>query len=642
VALILLLIFFLELWALLHFIMPSLFDSHDEFSEWFSKDIESHAQSNTQLNEAQLRRLHMILKPFMLRRVKKHVQKELGDKIEKDVFCDLTYRQRALYKSLRDKISFMDLIEKATSGGEDTNQTLMNLVMQFRKVCNHPDLFERADVRAPLAFTAWAETPSFLREGSLLQVHYTARNTINYHAPVLLYRNGGRLDLPGSDSDAGSRYHILRNRFNIWKPDYVAQSIQNDQTGAFNWVIHSDVSAGEVSNSFHKSLLDKLQSFDSHNHSRLPVVYDDEQPWLPKHAKFLTSEFDSKVAISSSTESGVLASLCNVSKDLFTADRLHCMDPLSYRPVSAPPINLACLNQSAVYEQDSLLFNPSVRRFLNGPFPFEDKMLIEHQVSPDAYPSPGVWTKPSLERQGLGHIQVPSMGRFVSDSGKLAKLDQLLTELKAGGHRVLLYFQMTRMMDLCEEYLTYRHYKYLRLDGSSKLEDRRDMVGAWQTNPELFVFILSTRAGGLGINLTAADTVIFYDSDWNPTIDSQAMDRAHRLGQTKQVRVFRLITRGTIEERIRMRAQQKEEVQRVVIQGGDPGAGKKNVDFKGTREVATWLFDGEDAEALENALAAKEKEIEEQKARGGKKGRGKGKAKVEEEKKKRAVDIEDM
>ncbi|CRK34208.1 hypothetical protein BN1708_019434, partial [Verticillium longisporum] len=93
-----------ELWALLHFIMPSLFDSHDEFSEWFSKDIESHAQSNTKLNEDQLKRLHMILKPFMLRRVKKHVQKELGDKIEKDIFCDLTYRQRAIYANLRNQI----------------------------------------------------------------------------------------------------------------------------------------------------------------------------------------------------------------------------------------------------------------------------------------------------------------------------------------------------------------------------------------------------------------------------------------------------------------------------------------------------------------------------------------------------------
>src|SRR5947209_12836313 len=94
----------LELWALLHLIMPTLFDSHQEFSEWFSKDIESHAENKGSLNEHQLKRLHMILKPFMLRRVKKNVQNELGDKIEKEVYCQLTARQRMLYRGLREKI----------------------------------------------------------------------------------------------------------------------------------------------------------------------------------------------------------------------------------------------------------------------------------------------------------------------------------------------------------------------------------------------------------------------------------------------------------------------------------------------------------------------------------------------------------
>merc|ERR1712230_352907 len=174
------------------------------------------------------------------------------------------------------------------------------------------------------------------------------------------------------------------------------------------------------------------------------------------------------------------------------------------------------------------------------------------------WPTTKMLPAPTSEKQRFTNIRVPSMRRFVTDSGKLAKLDELLFKLKEGGHRVLLYFQMTRMIDLMEEYLTYRNYKYCRLDGSTKLEDRRDTVHDFQTRPEIFIFLLSTRAGGLGINLTAADTVIFYDSDWNPTIDSQAMDRAHRLGQTKQVTVYRMITRGTIEERIRKRAMQKE------------------------------------------------------------------------------------
>jgi DNA helicase INO80 len=183
------------------------------------------------------------------------------------------------------------------------------------------------------------------------------------------------------------------------------------------------------------------------------------------------------------------------------------------------------------------------------------------------------------------NMLVPEAKRLIYDSAKLSRLDALLQELKSGDHRVLVYFQMTRMMDLMEEYLIYRQYKYLRLDGSSKLEDRRDMVIDWQTRsvktwitkphltfplrPDIFVFLLSTRAGGLGINLTAADTVVFYDHDWNPSNDAQAMDRAHRLGQTRQVTVYRLITKGTIDERIVQLARVKKDVSPVIYPSFD-------------------------------------------------------------------------
>jgi len=170
---------------------------------------------------------------------------------------------------------------------------------------------------------------------------------------------------------------------------------------------------------------------------------------------------------------------------------------------------------------------------------------------------------------GSSNIIVPDIGKLLAESGKLRMLDNLLDELKDQGHRVLLYSQMTKMIDILEDFMWYRKYKYLRLDGSSKLSDRRDMVEDFQTKPEIFVFLLSTRAGGLGINLTAADTVIFYDSDWNPTMDQQAMDRAHRPGQTKQVTVYRLVTRNTVEEHILKRAKQKASMHHLVIAGGN-------------------------------------------------------------------------
>ena len=618
-----------ELWALLHFIMPSLFDSHDEFSEWFSKDIESHAQSNTKLNEDQLKRLHMILKPFMLRRVKKHVQKELGDKIELDVFCNLTYRQRAMYSNLRNQISIMDLIEKATLGDDDS-ASLMNLVMQFRKVCNHPDLFERADTSSAFSCGYFAETASFVREGNNVRVGYSTRSLIDYELPRLVWREGGRLHKVGPDNlTAGFRNKYLDHMMNIWTPDNVRDSMGDSDN--FSWLRFADVSPQEVYRASHQDVFARaVEAATKKNRlAEMDVVYNDpeEQRWTPAHAMFQIVQREDRRPLAEITQQGVLGNLMNVSGSTCDDLGLGRLEQAARLRATAPPIEVSCDSRGSVIERENVLFNASMRKALFGPTPVEEKAFALQKVPLELCPAPPLLPAPDREKQKFTSITVPSMRRFVTDSGKLAKLDELLRQLKEGGHRVLLYFQMTRMIDMMEEYLTYRNYKYCRLDGSTKLEDRRDTVADFQTRPEIFIFLLSTRAGGLGINLTSADTVIFYDSDWNPTIDSQAMDRAHRLGQTKQVTVYRLITRGTIEERIRKRAMQKEEVQRVVITGGSSGAGGGGVDFSGrrapenrNRDIAMWLADDEQAELIER----REKELLEsgefdkiQKKRGG-------------------------
>ncbi|KAI5865319.1 hypothetical protein GGS23DRAFT_421653 [Durotheca rogersii] len=601
-----------ELWALLHFIMPSLFDSHDEFSEWFSKDIESHAQSNTTLNEDQLRRLHLILKPFMLRRVKKHVQKELGDKIELDVFCELTYRQRAYYRNLRNQISIMDLIEKATLGDDQDSGTLMNLVMQFRKVCNHPDLFERADTTSPFFAGYFAETASFVREGSNVSVGYSTRNLIDYQLPRLVWTEGGRLHKPGKDNArAGFRNKYLNHLMNIWTPENVRESLRGNE--AFSFLRFAGASPDDVYKINRQDLFWRAADLAQKEErlGRMNVLYDEpgEENYVPAHSLFQIKARSDRRPLAEITTEGVLDSLMNISRTTWRDSGLGRLEPGALPGASAPPIEVSCMGtRGPVAEREDTLFNVRVRKSLFGPSLMEEKALVLRNVPIERYPAPATFPQPDNEKRRFTNITVPSMRRFVTDSGKLAKLDQLLFKLKEEGHRVLLYFQMTRMIDLMEEYLTYRNYKYCRLDGSTKLEDRRDTVHDFQTRPDIFVFLLSTRAGGLGINLTSADTVIFYDSDWNPTIDSQAMDRAHRLGQTKQVTVYRLITRGTIEERIRKRAMQKEEVQRVVIQGG----GARGVDFSGrrppenrNRDIAMWLADDEQAELIER----REKEL---------------------------------
>ncbi|KAH0552980.1 putative DNA helicase ino80, partial [Trichoglossum hirsutum] len=596
-----------ELWALLHFIMPSLFDSHDEFSDWFSKDIESHAQSNTKLNEDQLKRLHMILKPFMLRRIKKHVQKELGDKIEEDVYCDLTYRQRAYYTNLRNRISIMDLIEKASVGDDQDAATLMNLVMQFRKVCNHPDLFERAETTSPLSFAYFAETASFLREGLNVNLGYSTRNLIEYRAPRLVYREGGRLDLPGHDNETvGFRSKYLGNLMNIWSPEYVKEN--SDENNAFTWLRFVDTSISEASSISRSGLFERAvrRKLASERHlGRFSVIYDDgeDKGFTPAHALLRIVDRGHPGPLAEVSTEGLMRGLLNISENAFGESGLNRIEQCARPCASAPPVEIVCSSQGSLNEKLRFLFNQDVRRALYGPSEWDEQRLLDGHVDLAFFPPTKMLPAAISEKARFTNIQVPSMRRFVTDSGKLARLDQLLRELKEGGHRVLLYFQMTKMIDLMEEYLTYRNYKYLRLDGSTKLEDRRDTVHDFQTRPEIFIFLLSTRAGGLGINLTSADTVIFYDSDWNPTIDSQAMDRAHRLGQTKQVTVYRMITRGTIEERIRKRALQKEEVQRVVISGG------AGVDFNTrsrenrTKDIAMWLADDDQAAEIERKEA---------------------------------------
>ena len=155
------------------------------------------------------------------------------------------------------------------------------------------------------------------------------------------------------------------------------------------------------------------------------------------------------------------------------------------------------------------------------------------------------------------------------DCGKLQALAQLLRTLKSGGHKVLIFTQMTKMLDILEAFLNLYGYPYCRLDGSTRPEQRQILMQRFNTDPRLFVFILSTRSGGFGINLTGADTVVFYDSDWNPAMDQQAQDRAHRIGQTREVHIYRLVCKGTIEENILKKSMQKRELDHFAIQAGN-------------------------------------------------------------------------
>ncbi|GAA5839521.1 hypothetical protein JCM3766R1_003567 [Sporobolomyces carnicolor] len=602
-----------ELWALLHFIMPSLFDSHDEFSEWFSQGIEKKGDNKNEMNEHQLRRLHMILKPFMLRRIKKNVQNELGDKIEIDLYCDLTPRQKVMYRTLRENISITDLVARASSlSDDDSVKRLMNLIMQFRKVCNHPELFERADVTAPFAFASYNKTASIIRDPEVLDVPYATHSPIEYTIPKTLYREGGILNVPGPSSRAGSDTLYLDRLMNIWQPAHIAHSLrENSSTFAFARGLgyspselyravssHGVVRVGMALQRQNAAILDVLHE---------SALGEDETETSPFNLSVLPSS--ARVPRFRSPNTLSLVPLGGVEDAYRNQSPLTGQDARFYQDAAvAPAIAATCSDRSFSYENDAERFDELSKAAVFGiaPTSYENAATIERfEATLPGFSPRGFLGASSITQMPLPSMQVPQLQKLILDSGKLAKLDQLLTELKAGGHRCLIYFQMTRMIDLFEEYLAFRQHKYLRLDGGSTISERRDMVTDWQTKPELFIFLLSTRAGGLGINLTAADTVIFYDSDWNPSNDAQAMDRAHRLGQTKQVTVYRLITKDTVDERIVQLARNKKLVQDAVV--GSSGAAPPSEGPAKANEVVSLLLD--DNELQEGLRRAEEKRM---------------------------------
>ncbi|KAL8874541.1 MAG: hypothetical protein Q9174_000128 [Haloplaca sp. 1 TL-2023] len=185
-----------------------------------------------------------------------------------------------------------------------------------------------------------------------------------------------------------------------------------------------------------------------------------------------------------------------------------------------------------------------LRKLCNHPFVFEE---VENQMNPEKLTNDLLWRT----------------------AGKFELLDRVLPKFQATGHRVLMFFQMTQIMNIMEDFLRLRGMMYLRLDGGTKSDDRSELLAKFNApNSPYFCFLLSTRAGGLGLNLQTADTVIIYDSDWNPHQDLQAQDRAHRIGQKNEVRILRLISSNSVEEKILERANYKLDMDGKVIQAG--------------------------------------------------------------------------
>eukprot|EP01041_Mallomonas_annulata_P001914 gene1914-3715_t len=187
-------------------------------------------------------------------------------------------------------------------------------------------------------------------------------------------------------------------------------------------------------------------------------------------------------------------------------------------------------------------------------------------------------------------------------SGKFEILDRMLPKLKAGGHRILIFSQMTQVMTILERFFDLKGFSYLRLDGGTISDDREKRMFMFNDpDSPYFIFLLSTRAGGLGLNLATADTVILFDSDWNPMMDAQAQDRAHRIGQKNEVRVFRLITTSAMEEKILSRATDKRNLTGLVVDAGKFHKDNGNTDDRKEMMAALLKEYGESIEVDDEA-----------------------------------------
>mmetsp|Transcript_906 Transcript_906/g.1726 ORF Transcript_906/g.1726 Transcript_906/m.1726 type:complete len:425 (+) Transcript_906:121-1395(+) len=177
-------------------------------------------------------------------------------------------------------------------------------------------------------------------------------------------------------------------------------------------------------------------------------------------------------------------------------------------------------------------------------------------------------------------------------SAKMERLRTLVPKLVSEGHRVLLFSQWTRLLDILEMLMEKLDLEFMRLDGSTPVAERQGMINEFNSSTTVNVFLLSTRAGGLGINLTAADTVILHDLDFNPIHDRQAEDRCHRIGQTRPVSVYKMVAAGTVDEKILTKADKKTEVNSALLDGSSAaGSSKGKGEGEGLSSVSGILAD---------------------------------------------------
>lgn len=528
----------MELWSLLYFLMPNGvsqdmpigFANLKEFQEWFSHPVDRMIESNNashhdQESRAAIQKLHTVLRPYLLRRLKADVEKQMPEKHEHIVYCKLSKRQRYLYDD------FMGRGKTKETLASGNFLSIINCLMQLRKVCNHPDLFEERPI-----LTSFAMHDQVYYVGETLE--HLVRKKWNHNKDLFKMVDFGFLNLVLMDNDHNKMTRcVAEDTIRLEATKEILNTIVKHQKKVTLAESRGVVTSRDYHDlkkfakyremQMHLAAVDKWQTINYVNHFRCAKrpLYDanlirlcsNSMPYMFAHQpRQYLENCESLYHAVTSYKDRIDQNLDLLNQVGFVTPKVVVLHDSNSNSVVIPEQVEQQLVQATSVEND--IFHPIQSRLS---IAFPDKRLLQY------------------------------------DCGKLQKLDALLRELAAGGHRALIFTQMTRVLDVLETFLNMHGHRYLRLDGATKVEQRQVLTEHFNHDKRILCFILSTRSGGLGINLTGADTVIFYDSDWNPSMDKQCQDRAHRIGQTRDVHIYRFVTQFTIEENIFKKANQK-------------------------------------------------------------------------------------
>lgn len=570
----------MELWSLMHFLMPSLFDSLREFKDWFVNPLTSMVEEgNHENNQELVQRLHKVLRPFLLRRLKVDVEKQLPKKREIIKYCRLSKRQRFLYEE------FMSLSKTKETLASGNFLSVINVLMQLRKVCNHPNLFEPRPTVSPFRMSGIAyKVPGLLTT----PLDYDPSLDVNLASLQLVLADSGslltslaseyirdnkapRAKLVEEINDDASSDSSSRTQEDVMEIDEAADALDSERVvGAYSNFEErksqdrqlrlqfladvNDLRCENLRSAYFADMIDSLNL----NSLGMMVKLGDLNVFSNGNGRILCTSVQ-KLRSDPKRKLNFLSRLLDelvrspeqlVDQMASVIDRyIFCVPG-----VSASPVSLHVTHRNPSKKIEELFVQKTLYNELSQKFNFMNKIMVNMRTS------------------------FPELRLIEYDCGKLQALAQLLIDLKSNDHRVLIFTQMSRMLDILEQFLNYHGHTYLRLDGATRIDQRQIMMERFNNDKRIFCFILSTRSGGLGVNLTGADTVIFYDSDWNPTMDAQAQDRCHRIGQTRDVCIYRLISEDTIEQNIYRKAQQKRMLGDLAIEEGNFGTScfKKN------------------------------------------------------------------